>query len=105
MLDTELDVHLGRKRIAAPPAKELEGKGRGHHRGSSGIGLATTRRFVAEGAHVFITGRRQAERDSLTACAGLWAALKQWPGGTPQAATADGPRCGAAKPAGRYERC
>ena len=26
--------------------------------GSSGIGLATARRFGAEGAHVFITGRR-----------------------------------------------
>ncbi|SER02302.1 SDR family oxidoreductase [Microlunatus flavus] len=31
--------------------------------GASGIGLATARRFVAEGAHVFITGRRQAELD------------------------------------------
>src|SRR5919108_3620484 len=29
--------------------------------GSSGIGLATAQRFVAEGAYVFITGRRQAE--------------------------------------------
>jgi len=29
--------------------------------GSSGIGLATARRFVDEGAHVFITGRRQSE--------------------------------------------
>ena len=28
--------------------------------GSSGIGLATAKRFVAEGAYVFITGRRQA---------------------------------------------
>src|SRR5262249_942102 len=31
--------------------------------GNSGIGLATARRFVAEGAHVFVTGRRQAELD------------------------------------------
>jgi NAD(P)-dependent dehydrogenase (short-subunit alcohol dehydrogenase family) len=31
--------------------------------GNSGIGLATAKRFVAEGAHVFITGRRQAELD------------------------------------------
>lgn len=31
--------------------------------GTSGIGLATAKRFVAEGAHVFITGRRQAELD------------------------------------------
>ena len=29
--------------------------------GSSGIGLATAHRFVAEGAHVFITGRRASE--------------------------------------------
>ncbi|WP_244831659.1 SDR family NAD(P)-dependent oxidoreductase [Caballeronia sp. TF1N1] len=31
--------------------------------GSSGIGLATAKRFVAEGAYVFITGRRQTELD------------------------------------------
>src|SRR5919198_4846509 len=29
--------------------------------GNSGMGLATAQRFVAEGAYVFITGRRQAE--------------------------------------------
>src|SRR4051812_25257739 len=29
--------------------------------GNSGIGLATAQRFVAEGAYVFITGRRQTE--------------------------------------------
>ncbi|MGB6396710.1 MAG: SDR family NAD(P)-dependent oxidoreductase, partial [Bradyrhizobium sp.] len=29
--------------------------------GSSGIGLATAKRFVEEGAYVFITGRREAE--------------------------------------------
>jgi NAD(P)-dependent dehydrogenase (short-subunit alcohol dehydrogenase family) len=32
--------------------------------GSSGIGLATVKRFVEEGAYVFITGRRQAELDA-----------------------------------------
>ncbi|RTQ46295.1 SDR family oxidoreductase [Hymenobacter gummosus] len=32
--------------------------------GSTGIGLATAQRFVAEGAFVFITGRRQAELDA-----------------------------------------
>ena len=32
--------------------------------GSSGIGLATARRFVTEGAQVYITGRRQAELDA-----------------------------------------
>jgi NAD(P)-dependent dehydrogenase (short-subunit alcohol dehydrogenase family) len=31
--------------------------------GSSGIGLATAQRFVREGAHVYITGRRQSELD------------------------------------------
>ncbi len=36
--------------------------------GSSGIGLATARRFVEEGAHVVITGRRESE---LTAAAAL----------------------------------
>jgi NAD(P)-dependent dehydrogenase (short-subunit alcohol dehydrogenase family) len=32
--------------------------------GTSGIGLATAKRFVAEGAHVFIMGRRRAELDT-----------------------------------------
>lgn len=32
--------------------------------GNSGIGLATAQRFVAEGAHVFITGRRQNDLDA-----------------------------------------
>jgi NAD(P)-dependent dehydrogenase (short-subunit alcohol dehydrogenase family) len=35
--------------------------------GSTGIGLATAKRFVEAGAHVYITGRRQAELD--LACA------------------------------------
>ncbi len=41
----------------------LEGKIAVVTGGNSGIGLATAKRFVAEGAHVFITGRRQAELD------------------------------------------
>jgi NAD(P)-dependent dehydrogenase (short-subunit alcohol dehydrogenase family) len=32
--------------------------------GTSGIGLATARRFVSEGAYVFITGRRKSELDA-----------------------------------------
>jgi NAD(P)-dependent dehydrogenase (short-subunit alcohol dehydrogenase family) len=32
--------------------------------GSTGMGLATAKRFVEEGAYVFITGRRQAELDN-----------------------------------------
>jgi NAD(P)-dependent dehydrogenase (short-subunit alcohol dehydrogenase family) len=35
--------------------------------GNSGIGLATAKRFVAEGAYVFITGRRQAELNEAAA--------------------------------------
>ena len=31
--------------------------------GNSGIGLATAKRFIAEGAHVYITGRRQGSLD------------------------------------------
>jgi len=32
--------------------------------GNSGIGLATAKRFVAEGAYVFVTGRRKAELEA-----------------------------------------
>src|SRR5947207_13295583 len=32
--------------------------------GNSGIGLATAKRFVEEGAYVFITGRRKSELDA-----------------------------------------
>lgn len=35
--------------------------------GTSGIGLAVVRRFVQEGAHVFVTGRRQAPLDAVVA--------------------------------------
>jgi NAD(P)-dependent dehydrogenase (short-subunit alcohol dehydrogenase family) len=38
--------------------------------GSSGIGLATAKTFVEEGAHVFITGRRQSELDKAKAAIG-----------------------------------
>lgn len=38
--------------------------------GNSGIGLATAKRFVEEGAYVFITGRRQAELDKAVAVIG-----------------------------------
>ena len=35
--------------------------------GSSGIGFAAARRLVADGAYVFITGRRKAELDAAVA--------------------------------------
>jgi NAD(P)-dependent dehydrogenase (short-subunit alcohol dehydrogenase family) len=38
--------------------------------GTSGIGLASAKRFAAEGARVFITGRRQAELDTAVAAIG-----------------------------------
>jgi NAD(P)-dependent dehydrogenase (short-subunit alcohol dehydrogenase family) len=38
--------------------------------GSSGIGLASAQRFAEEGAHVFITGRRQSELDKAKALIG-----------------------------------
>ena len=44
-------------------SKKLEGKIALVTGGSSGLGLATARLFAAEGARVFITGRRQSELD------------------------------------------
>ena len=38
--------------------------------GTSGIGLATAQRFAAEGAHVFLTGRNQANIDKAVASIG-----------------------------------
>jgi len=45
-------------------ARKLEGKVAVVTGGSTGIGLAIARQFAAEGAKVFITGRRQAELDA-----------------------------------------
>jgi NAD(P)-dependent dehydrogenase (short-subunit alcohol dehydrogenase family) len=45
-------------------AKRLDGKNAVITGGNSGIGLATAKQFVDEGAYVFITGRRQNELDA-----------------------------------------
>jgi NAD(P)-dependent dehydrogenase (short-subunit alcohol dehydrogenase family) len=47
--------------------KKLTGKIAVITGGSSGIGLATARRFVDEGAYVYVTGRRQSELDKVKA--------------------------------------
>jgi NAD(P)-dependent dehydrogenase (short-subunit alcohol dehydrogenase family) len=40
---------------------KLDGKTALTTGGTSSIGLATAKRFVSEGAYVFVTGRREAE--------------------------------------------
>jgi NAD(P)-dependent dehydrogenase (short-subunit alcohol dehydrogenase family) len=44
-------------------SNKLEGKIAIVTGGSTGIGLATAKEFVAQGAYVYITGRRQTELD------------------------------------------
>jgi NAD(P)-dependent dehydrogenase (short-subunit alcohol dehydrogenase family) len=49
---------------------KLEGKVAVVTGGTTGIGLATAMRFAAEGAHVYVTGRRRAELDAAVAAVG-----------------------------------
>jgi NAD(P)-dependent dehydrogenase (short-subunit alcohol dehydrogenase family) len=50
--------------------RKLEGKTAVITGGTEGIGLATAKRFVEEGAYVFITGRRQKELDEAVTAIG-----------------------------------
>ncbi|MGC4938674.1 SDR family NAD(P)-dependent oxidoreductase [Kribbella sp. DT2] len=50
--------------------KQFEGKTAVVTGGSSGIGLAVAERFAAEGAHVFVTGRRKDELDAAVEAIG-----------------------------------
>jgi NAD(P)-dependent dehydrogenase (short-subunit alcohol dehydrogenase family) len=60
-------VQQGRRK---PMTKRLEGKTAVITGGTEGIGLATAKLFVKEGAYVFITGRRQKELDEAVKAIG-----------------------------------
>ena len=51
--------------------KKLEGKTAVITGGTEGIGLATAKRFVEEGAYVFIMGRRQQALDEAVKAIGV----------------------------------
>lgn len=56
--------------VAAQTSRRLEGKVALITGANSGIGLASAERFIAEGAFVYITGRRQKQLDEAVAAIG-----------------------------------
>jgi NAD(P)-dependent dehydrogenase (short-subunit alcohol dehydrogenase family) len=69
---TEVGRHVSKVigRNGNPMPRKLEGKIALVTGGSTGIGFATAQEFVAEGANVFITGRRLAELDEAVKAIG-----------------------------------
>jgi len=57
-------------------SRKLEGKIAIITGGSTGIGLATAKRFAGEGAQVIVTGRRQAELDAAVSAIGNATAIR-----------------------------
>jgi hypothetical protein len=73
----ESSLALGKNGGKTMP-KKLEGKIAVITGGTEGIGLATAKLFVKEGAYVFITGRRQKELDEAPTSLGFRETSPNW---------------------------